>query len=306
MKKITSLVAAVLVLTSLAGLAHARGTRRPANDDLGAAVAVPALPFAETTTLRGATLEELEPQPTCKAIRSSVWYGFSVAEEGNVIGELSSTFRSSLAVFEQTAEGLVETACGFGQAGTEIEFKALPDRIYLIQLGATTTKQGVADLSLRLSEWREEKLYEYVYHQESEETYLPLVSVWGRQRENNPSMYDVTLGVSQQQPVSKGVLTFGLVTKEVKAELVRIPASTTKVVFSIIGRYDSSQYTCAVDDGGETCHAGAPIKDLNWLTSGDGSRAELVISLRAERNGEVLQERTIVVPYAGQVTGLLP
>ncbi len=306
MKKVISVIMAVLVLGSVAGLAQAREARPPANDDISAASAIPALPFSHTVSLKGATLERNEVQPSCRSIQGSVWYSFSVPEESTIVGELSSTGRSTLTVFEQTAEGLVETSClGANTAGVA-EFKALPERLYLVQLGSAGTKQGVVDLDLRVSEWREETLWEYVYRRESGEQHIPLLSVSGAPRAEHPSMYDVQVGVSEQQPVKAGVFTFGLVTQKVHVELLRVPASTTEVSVRIAGRYDSSQYTCAADDGEETCHAAAPLKDLNWLTGGEGSRAELVIVVRAEKDGQVLQERTVTIPYAGQATALVP
>ncbi len=309
MKKIiTTLVVALLAVGSISGIALGKGTRRPANDNLDAAAVVESLPFSTTVNLTGATLEPGEVQPSCAGIDGSVWYSFSVSEEGNVIGELSSSrFRSAAAIYERAADGsLIESACMEGTASLTTEFKAFPESLYLIQLGAAGKKQGIVDLSLRLSTWRDVSLFDYTFHRETEEQRIPLVHVKGEPRTHNPSMYDVTVQVSEQEPARFGILTFGLVTRKVEAELLRIPASTTDVRIQITGRYDSSQYTCAVDDGGDVCYAGAPLKDLDWLTGGDGSRAELVIAVSAQRNGEVLVERTQSVPYAGQVLGLIP
>lgn len=306
MKKIVSLTIAVLVLGSIAGIAQARETRRPSNDDMATAAPIPALPFSQTVSLRGATLEPGEIQSSCKPVQGSIWFGFSVPETTNMVAELSASFGSAFAVFEETTDGLAETACALANTTSDSEFKALPDRVYLVQVGATGRKQGVADLGLRASEWVDTTLWEFTYRREAEEQKVPILSVKGKPRAENPNMYDVEVGISEQRPTKAGIMTFGLVTKEVQAELLRIPASTTDLRVTISSRYDSSQYTCAADNGEDTCYAGSPISDLEWLTSGDGSRAELVITLRAERNGDVLQERTLTVPYAGQPMGLVP
>jgi hypothetical protein len=305
MRKAIPLIAALVVLGSLTGVVQARSVRRPANDDLAAAAPISALPFQQGVPLKGATLEPSEQRPSCKKITGSVWFGFSVPQESNMVAELSSTFGSSVAIFEQTTEGLIESACTLGN-GDPLEFRAFPERIYLVQVASTSRKQGLADLELRVSEWVDHTLWEYTYSREAEEQHVPVLFVKGRPRSDNPSMYDIEVGASQQQPVKTGINTFGLVTQSIEAELLRIPASSTHLSVKVSGRYDSSQYTCAADDGAGTCHAGTPLKDLSWLTSGEGSRAELVISLRAERNGEVLLERSTVVPYAGQALGLLP
>ena len=305
MKRVLSIITALLVLGSITGIAQAREVQSPSNDAKAAAAAIPSLPFSQTVSLRGATLEADEIQPSCKKVRGSVWFSFSVPEESNIVTELSSAFGSAVAVYEQGTEALTETACASANSEAT-EFKALPDRVYLVQVGPTGRKQGVVDLGLRLSEWVDRTIWEYTYERDAEEQHVPALSVKGNPRADNPKMYDVQIGISQQQPVTTGVLTFGLVTQSVQAELLRIPASTTDLQVTISARHDSSQYTCAADNGQGTCYAGSPISDLNWLTGGEGSRADLVITLRAEHNGQVLQERTLTVPYAGQITALLP
>ena len=305
MKKIASVITTLLVVGSLAGVARGREARRPANDDLLTAATIPALPFSQTISLKGATLELDEVQPSCQPVRSTVWFSFSVPEGNNVIADLSSTFGSAITIFEQTSEGVVERACSTANSD-EKEFQASTNNVYLVQVGATSAKQGLVDLSLRFSEWRSQTLSEYNYHRESDEVRIPVLGVKAAPREKDTAMYDVQIRLSDRQPTKVGVLTFGLVTQKVEAELLNIPASTTDVRVTVSSRYDSDQYTCGVDNGEDACHAGTPLSDLDWLTSGKGSRAELVITLRAERNGDVLQERSLTVPYAGQPTGLIP
>lgn len=305
-KTIGTLVSVIVLVASVSGIALAQGGRRPANDDLAAAVAIAELPFSATVNTKGASLEPDEVQPSCRRIRSSVWYSVTGAGAGLQIAQLSSTFPAALAVYEQTPEALVETACMADRASIEMELKVESSKTYMVQLGSTARKQGKADLSLTPSPWKEISLFDQTFSREGEEQHVPILKVKGAPRETNPSMYDVTVQISEQVPVTVGVFTFGLVTQEIEQELVRIPASATEVTMKVTGRYDSSQYSCAADDGADTCYAGIPLKDLGWLTGGDGSRAELVVSIRAERNGEVLIERTQTVPYAGQILGLLP
>lgn len=306
MKKVISIITALLVVGSITGIAQARSARSPSNDDMASATPISGLPFSETVSLKGATLETDEVQPSCNKIRGSVWFAFSVIDPANLVAELSSTFGSTAAVFEQTPEGLVETACLVANSPQTPEFKVSPDRTYLVQVGSTGRKEGLVDLGLRLSEWVDRTIWEYTFHRKSDEQHIPLLSVKGSPRANNPNMYDVTIGISEQQPITTGILTFGLVTQSVEAQLARIPASTTDVRILISSRHDSSQYTCAADNGGGNCYAGSPVRDLDWLTGGDGSRAELVMTLQAVHNGQVLQERTLTLPYAGQPMALLP
>ncbi|MDQ3982381.1 MAG: hypothetical protein M3271_06830, partial [Actinomycetota bacterium] len=77
MKKAITIMFLVAFVGALAPTASAGRTRRPAHDDVAAASAVTAFPFSENVDLRGATLEPDERQPSCRAIRSSVWYALS-------------------------------------------------------------------------------------------------------------------------------------------------------------------------------------------------------------------------------------
>lgn len=307
MKKILSTIAAAAVVVgSLGGSALAKPAARPANDDLASARAIEALPFSETADLRGATLEAAEAQPSCGPIRGSVWYALSPSETGTVIGEASSTFPAAVAVYQPGADGVpVEIGCTAGAASQTLDFEGSAGTAYLIQVGSTTRKQGFADLSFRMSSWKDVTLVEHVVEQRVDEQRLSLVRVKGQPRESDPSMYDVTLTVGQQQR-SFGILTYGLVTHKIERELLHVPAIATKVRVQVTGRYDSSQYRCALDDGAGNCYAGVPLRDPDWLTRGEGSRAELVITISAEKDGTVLLERSQAIPYAGHVLGLIP
>lgn len=307
MKKIFSLICVVIVLSvGFVSQASARRLRPPNNDSQTAAAIIDALPFTHSSSLRGATLEADEVQPSCSSISASIWYALSTSADNNLIADLSAMKRSVVAVFESTPSGLNEMGCARANDREPLEVDAAAGSSYLIQVGAVGDKRGVVDLDLRLSDWVDETFIEHTYRREADEQHVPVVFVRGAPREGAPSTYDITFGISEQQPTTLGILTFGLVTQRVEAELLRIPASTTEVNLRVAARYDSSQYACAADNGSDVCYASIPLRDLNWLSGGEGSRAELVITLSASRNGETLQERTITVPYAGQPMGLLP
>lgn len=306
MKKILSTIALAVVVAGFGAVAQAKDARTPANDDTAAARVVEALPFSETINTRGATLEPDESQPSCGPLRASVWYALSAPENGTVIADLSSTFPAATAVLAPGADGaLAEIACSAGQATSTLEFEAATGTVYLIQVGPTTRKHGVADISFHMSSWKEITLIDHVVERKIDEQRFPLVRVKGRPRSTDPSMYDVTVGVGQGQQTF-GILTFGLAKHTIEQELVNVPAIATKIRLQVTGRYDESQYRCALDDGAETCYAGVPLSDLGWLTGSDGSRAELVVTVSAEKDGAVLVERSQTVPYAGQVLGLIP
>ncbi|MDQ3915827.1 MAG: hypothetical protein M3323_10955 [Actinomycetota bacterium] len=306
MKKILASVVLVVLVGSVSVAAYAKGARRPANDESSAASVVETLPFSETVSLKGATLQPDEVQPSCSPIRSSIWYALSPPEEGTVMGDVSSTFSSALAVYEQTAEGLpLEVACTSGQAGSALEFKGSPGKLYLVQLSSTGKKQGIADVAFYMSSWKDIALIDQTFQRTVDEHHFPIVRLKGQPRPSDPSMYDVNVMVSDQQK-TVGILTFGLVKEKMEAELVHIPKIATTVRLQVTGRYDSSQYRCAADDGGGTCYLGAPLRDMSWLTGGEASRAELVVTISVQKDDRVILERSQSIPYAGQALGLLP
>ncbi|MFN2587739.1 MAG: hypothetical protein ABR613_06460 [Actinomycetota bacterium] len=304
-KTLGTLVLAVLI-GNLGAVAEASKARTPANDDVAAAQVVETLPFSTTLDIRGATLEAAEARPSCSRVSGSVWYALAAPEDGTVIGEVSSTFASVVAVYEPAAEAAPsQLACASGAARSTVEFKASAGTTYLIQVAAATAKRGIADVAFELSPWKDVALLNHVLEPTVEEQHLPLVRVEGRPRPSDPSMYEVVLTVGDRTQ-RFGILTYGLVKEKVERELVHVPKIATKVRLQITGRYDSSQYRCALDDGSDTCYGGVPLRDLNWLGGGDGSRAELVVTISAEKDGRVLVERSQSIPYAGQALGLIP
>lgn len=305
-KAMTVTIASVLLVTLTSGFAGARAAR-PANDDFAAATVITDAEFAENGNLKGATLEPGETQPSCGTLKASVWYRFEAPAAKRFAVGIRTEFKAGLAAYHATEAGLEEISCLATGFGGGVEFTAEVGDVVWIQVGNAGWTQGAFELKLKPSNWQERKLHEFSYTRKIQEQRIPLLSVHGVPRASDPSMYDIEIGISEQQPIKRGILTFGLVKERVDAELITIPASTTSVLVTIAARYDESQYACMVDEGeGQECSAYTPISDPGHVTSREGANAGLVIHLSAVRNGEVLVEQSVVVPFVGQIAGLIP
>jgi hypothetical protein len=303
-------VVAGVVAATLVGLgAPAVGNESapPANNDFATAFAIAEAPFGESVDTTAATLELGEPQASCRRIDKTVWYRFTPAEDINLVAEATGGFQSVVAVYQGTYFGdLSEIVCAGGSARSQVEYRALSGNTYFIQVGSSRRSGGVMDFHLTPSHWQEKVLHRLDQAVEIEETGIAAITIDGQPRPTDPSMYDISVTVSDQQPITRGVLTFGLVTERIHQELARVPAQSTRVLMTLGYRYDADQYRCLSDGGeGQPCTAKSPIKDLNWLTGGEGSRAELILRLKAEKEGQILAERAITIPFAGQVAGIL-
>lgn len=298
---VVSMVWAFFVPSALAD----DGTTRPANDSAAAATVIETMPFSVTASLRGATLETGEAVPSCARPLGSVWFTRQVSKDESIDIAASMRAKGAVTAYLASAEGWAELACAKG-AAIEMTVDLRAGQVLLLQVANTTSVQPTFDLDVRPARWQKRLIQEHAFVRETQEQKIPVLRVEGAPRANDPSMYDVTITVSTQIPIRRSILTFGLVKEKIDVEALTIPASSTKVFVTVSARYDSSQYTCLSDQGsGSECDANAPIKDLGWLSS-DGSSAELVIHLTAVRNGDVLADKAISVPFAGQVTGLLP
>ncbi|MDQ3940488.1 MAG: hypothetical protein M3238_03950 [Actinomycetota bacterium] len=296
-----------LALIALTAPAVAREPA-PSNDNFASATVVEGVPFTQTLDNRGARRELLEPEPTCSDNRRTVWYSFTPAEDMNLVAEASGTFKTTVAVYGGSAQtDLTEVACSGGSPSSKVEFAGASGQTYFIQLGSATFKGGLVDFKLSPSAWQERVLREVSERIHVPEQNVAVARFHGRPRPTNPNMYDLTVSVAGQPQIDRGILSFGLIKNEVRVELVRIPEQTVTVTTTLAYRYDSSQYTCLSDSGeGETCTANSPIKDFEWLTSGEGSRAELIIRVSVAHQGNVIAERTVTVPFAGQAGGIAP
>lgn len=298
---------AVLALVAAVVPAVARSTAPP-NDDFASATFVYEMPFAETVDNTAAGFEADERLPSCRFTQGTFWYAVAPSSDINLVARTSATFRNTMAVYQgTTAADLVETACSGGTTASKAEFRALAGNTYFIQIGSSGAKRGVLDFTLEPSVWQEKKVTQVDQAVERPGTSAQVVYFHGRPRASDPTMYDITVRVADAPDLQVGLLTFGLVKQEVKQELVTLPARSGRLVTTVSYRYDSSQYQCLVDGGeGSPCVAKSPIKDVNWLTSGDGQRAELVIRVALQVDEITTAERTIVIPFAGQLPGLLP
>ena len=198
-------------------------------------------------------------------------------------------------------------SCAIGQDVARIEFPSGPGKVILLQVANTTPTRGPFSLSLSPSRWQERVIHDLTYERNASQTHVPLLSVHGAPRVGDPNMYDLTVGMSMQQPLSVGLLTFGVLQQKIDAELVTFPASTTSVRVVITARYDSAQQRCLIDGGqGSSCLASSPVSDPSSLTDTQSGQTDLVIHITAMRNGAALVDQALAVPIAGQGGAVLP
>lgn len=294
------------ILTVLTGNVAGANGSRPVNDDLAAATAISEVPFTQTASLSGASLEPDEVSPSCKSLRGSVWYRLESGVARRLSVQLSSTFPAALAAYRVDPAGLSEVTCTSTGASNMLEFDVASGEAFLLQVGNIRSRTGTYDLDIRPARWQEKVIHEITQEHRSEEKKLGLLEIHGAPRAGDPSMYDVSIRIAEQIAVDRGILTFGLVQQPVDARLVDLPGSVSSVAVRISTRYDSTQYSCLSDQGeGGACDVNSPLKDLSSFAN-DGSKAELVIRISAMRDGAVVAERTVAIPFAGQAGGVLP
>lgn len=233
-KAMTVTLLSALLFMVTGGLAAAEAAR-PVNDDLASATIITDTEFTETGSLNGATLEAGEIEPSCGPLKGSVWYRFEAPVAKRFAVGIKSQFDSGLAAYRVIESGLQEISCSAAELVSGIEIPAQAGDVMFIQLGNVGRRQGTFELTLMLSKWQERKLHEFSFTRESQEQRIPLLSVHGAPRASDPSMYDIELGISDQRPIKRGILTFGLVKERIDAELVTIPASTTSVLVTVAG-----------------------------------------------------------------------
>lgn len=303
--KMTAIALTSLALiTALIGGTAGATTDRPSNDDFAVAAAIENSRFSEERDLSGATLERGEMLPSCGALKGSVWYRFKAPDTKVYAAWFQASFDAGIAAYRIAESGLQEVSCSPAGSLGGVELDAQAGDSFYIQVGNTRRKQGILEFKFSLARWQEETLHEISYTRQSEEQRVELLSVRGAPRASDPSIYDVEIGISQQTPIKRGILTFGVVQERIEAELIRIPASTTTVDMSVVARYDSTQPRCLTDEGdGSDCTAHAPLSDPGTFVSEDGMGSHVAIRVVATRNGDVLVEQTLLIPFAGQVAG---
>jgi hypothetical protein len=136
------------------------GITAPTNDNCASAVAVTTLPFTDTRSNAGATLEAGEPVP-CGAIGATMWFSYTNTRP-NTVSVSASTCTSPgtdtvLAAYQVTGAacafaGFVNVACNDDFCGdgfqSSIGFDAAPGASYKIQVGGFAAETGTIILNI--------------------------------------------------------------------------------------------------------------------------------------------------------------
>jgi hypothetical protein len=309
-KKIAAAVAVLsTVLVGVAspaiGAKQKQGTA-PAHDGFSSAVVVEGLPFSHSTITRGASIEEGEPQPSCGAVARTLWYRYTAGNNAALLAGTVGQF-STVAVYTGSdLTGLTEAACGLG---TGIEFPATAGQTYHFQIGGLETARGNLQFSLKLDKWREKHLLApTTVPVDVAEQDVPLLKFHGRPRASDPDVYDVTIWVTGQEPISKGVRVGRRIPEIGPVELLKLGGHTGRLTVGVRYRYDVTQQKCLVDDGpGQKCDAATPLDTGNpgWVV-GEGQQAEMVIDILGTYNGVTVVQQTVRIPIVGQALALVP
>jgi hypothetical protein len=137
----------------------------PVNDDFVNAIGVSDIPFTDSTTIEGASLEDLEPLPECVwAPTGTIWYAFTPSESGSVMAQTQYgwSFETFLGIYTGASlYDLTEIAysCGWGD-GNSIAFYASAGETYYVQVGGNW---GAGPLTFRLATPQSPEVYFYYY-----------------------------------------------------------------------------------------------------------------------------------------------
>lgn len=320
MKARAALVVGTAVATMLAGavpaaLADARkGERKkpaavtaPANDSFAMGIDVIEMPFESTVDLTEASLEKNEPAPSCSPATRTVWYRYAPSEDVNVLMDLSAKSPVSVAVHSGSdLATLSEVACAPAAPEAQLALPLTAGNVYFVQVAAQKARTGLVDLSLQVDTWRYEQLAQ-------REVTVPVPTIDqsalvidGKPREGKPGIYDLTVKAGGVTVGPYGLETDPVKLPAIHQELVKVPGQKVQVSITSSYRYDSAQGRCVLYQG-DDCLASLPVSgQSSWYTGGDASEAELVVTLRVMRNDDLLAERTVTVPVAGQLLALLP
>jgi hypothetical protein len=309
MKSKIAAVLAVLSTTIVAVASPAIGAKNkntaPAHDGFDTALVIPEIPFTHSTITRGAGIEEGEPQPSCGAVARTLWYRFTPESNTELLAEAVGQY-STIAVYTGSElTGLTENGCSLGSAN----FEATAGQTYHFQVGGLETARGNLQFSLKVDKWREKQLLApTTVPVDVAEQNVPLLKFHGRPRSSDPDVYDVTIWVTGQQPINKGVRVGRRIPEIGPVELLKLPGHTGRLTVAARYRYDVTQQKCLVDDGpGQKCDAAVPIDTGNpgWV-AGEGQQAEMVIDILGTYNGTTVVEQTVRIPIVGQVLALVP
>lgn len=277
----------------------------PANDSFGSHTQITEVPFTSTVDFTGATLEANEPQPSCFAAEATVWYSVTSGQEEKLVAKTAADFDNAVAVYSGAGlTELSEVSCSAAGSENEFMFPAAPGSLYFFQVAAPVEHRGMLDFGLEVDTWETEVLSENKIPVSVPAIDQAEIVIEGKARPSDRKVYDLTVKANETTVGPYGITT-PVALPAIRQELAKIPAREVVLEITSSYRYDESQSDCRLYDGDE-CMVGLPVTgDLSWYT-GDGAEAELVVSLRITSNGEVLAERTVAVPFAGQIGGLLP
>jgi hypothetical protein len=278
----------------------------PANDRFATGTEIVEVPFGSTTDFTSASVEEFEPQPSCSSATATAWYRIAVNEDSNLVADATASFPTVITVFSgESLTDLSEVACAAGAEASSLAFPATAGQVYLFQVAGAKKHRGVVHFTVDVDTWK----HQHLRHEQLGVT-VPAVEkavvvIDGQPRANNPRIYDVKLQVSDTTIGPFGVETDPFTLPGIHQEVAKVPGQEVKVTVTTGYRYDSAQRKCVLYQG-EECMTGVPVSGSASWYANEGSKAEFVATVRIELNGHLISERTINVPFAGQVGGLLP
>ena len=319
MKARTALVVGTAVATLLAGAVPALAEDRkrpakktatviaPANDAFAMGTEVAELPFETTIDLRGASVEKSEPLPSCSEAVATVWYRFTPAQDMDVVGTAASAAPVGVAIHSGTdLSTLSEVACAPAAPDAHIALPATAGTTYFVQVSAPKPRKAPVEFSLKVDNWKQVDLLERELEVVVPAIDQAAVVIDGKPREGKRGIYDLTIQAGSQTVGPFGIETNPAELPAIHQELVKVEGQTVDVTLTSWYRYDSAQGRCVLYQG-EECLQMVPVSsDASWYTGGEGSEAELVVSLKVTKNNNVLAERVVAAPFAGQLAGLLP
>ena len=142
-RRLTRPVAAALGLIALAFvIVPVAAAVPPANDELGTATAITALPFAEGLDTSGATDSAFDPASSCVGNQgATVFYEISLARTAALVADTTgSDYDTVLTVYAAKGKRLVQVACVDDDAGGNLQarvgFTAKARTTYYIMVGA--------------------------------------------------------------------------------------------------------------------------------------------------------------------------
>lgn len=319
MKARTALVVGTAVATMLAVAVPAEAGNRkrqpkkaapvvaPANDAFAAGTEILEMPFETVVDLRGSSLETSEPMPSCSEATATVWYRFTPTEDLNLVGSVASSSPVGVSIYSGAdLATLSEVACAAAAPEAHIAMPATGGSVYFVQVSVPKRRPAAVEFSLKVDTWRHKELTRQNVVVPVPAVEQAAVVVDGKPRESNPNIYDLTIKAADVTIGPYGVETNPVTLPAIHQELLKVPGQTVDVSVTSSYRYDSAQGRCVLYQG-EECLKRVPVAgDTGWYTGGDGAEAELIVTLTIKHNDRLLAERTVSVPFAGQVGSLIP